>query len=673
MKFSCDKCSAQYMISDDKVAPNGVRVRCKRCGNIVSVKRAPLVAPEIEPAPDVPAPNELAVAGEHAEAGETSSETSLELELGQAFDHAFGDAASAPVLEPEPEPEPAAEPEAEPAAEAAAEPEAEPAAEPEAEPAAEPAAEASAEPAAAPAPEGEEEQREEPGASVIALPAPAVEPPRATVVPAEAIEEWYVAIDDSQVGPMQAGLVKARWEAGEIGPDTLAWRPGMGDWMPISSIPEMAEYLAPVPRGAPAAAAAAPERAEQGPSAPAVSAPAAAPVAAAAVNGKVSDGADELFKPSAGSALAALASEEISAFARPEPKTVSSTAGGAGGAYAGSLVDRMGLPDGGVDPTNIVPLPIKGLDTTGESEIRPKAPAARGAKSRESKPSKVVVLALAGAVVLLIGAGVAIALSWKHVQRTGEQQAAASPARPPPAQDAPAPGAAVKVASAAPSTPAPAAPAAAPAPPQPPAHPAAAKAPAESARAEAVPSEPPPSHAASRRERAAKAAEEAAAARQAKRARERERERVALATPPRGSHDEPLAKKSSDPLLEVGDDDVEAELSGRKSRRSVYVPPAIGGDLPQDVSVSQINEAVRSRTSALQRCVEQQRAADANTRGTLKVRWIIGGDGSVRDVRVLSEEFGRQPIAPCIAGVVRSLRFPRSRTSGQEVVFPFRF
>jgi predicted Zn finger-like uncharacterized protein len=624
MKFSCDKCSAQYMISDDKVGPNGVRVRCKRCGNIVSVKRAPLVAPEIEPAPDVLAPSDLEPVGEQSAAGETSGETSLERELGQAFDHAFGETTSAPVPEAELEPEPAPE----------------------------------------------VEQREEPLASVIALPPPAEKAPQsADVVSAEAIEDWYVAIDDNQVGPLQATLVKARWESGEIGPDTLAWRPGMGDWMPLSSIPEMARYLAPVLREAPAAAAAAPEASveERAAAAPSASVQAAALGATSAMNGAVSDGAEDLFRPAAGSALAALASEEISSFARPEPRMVSAATAGAGGSLAGSLVDRMGLPDGGVDPTNIVPLPIKGLETTGESEIRSKpSAAAQRAKRGKAKSSRLVVLAVAGALVLLVAGGIAIALSWTRVQPGGEQHATAPAVRsaePPQSPQVVNDGA--KVASSTPgATPAAGTPAAL-APASPPSTPAAA-APAPSLPAA---SEPPMSRAAIRRERAAKAAAEAAA-RQAQRGQRR----VALAPPPRAEPQaEPVAKRSSDPLLDVGDEDVEAELASKKNRRSVYVPPAIGGDLPQGVSVSQINEAVRSQTSALQRCVEQQRAADPDTRGTLKVRWTIGGDGSVRDVRVLSEEFGRQPIAPCISGVVRSLHFPRSRTTGQEVVFPFKF
>ena len=31
MKFSCDQCSAQYMIADEKVGDRGVKVKCKKC------------------------------------------------------------------------------------------------------------------------------------------------------------------------------------------------------------------------------------------------------------------------------------------------------------------------------------------------------------------------------------------------------------------------------------------------------------------------------------------------------------------------------------------------------------------------------------------------------------------------------------------------------------------
>ncbi len=44
MRFACDGCNAKYMISDDKVGPGGVKVRCKKCGHVILVRR-----PEPEP------------------------------------------------------------------------------------------------------------------------------------------------------------------------------------------------------------------------------------------------------------------------------------------------------------------------------------------------------------------------------------------------------------------------------------------------------------------------------------------------------------------------------------------------------------------------------------------------------------------------------------------------
>ncbi|GAB4293360.1 MAG: hypothetical protein Kow0090_07660 [Myxococcota bacterium] len=39
MKFNCDKCGAEYIIPDEKLGKKGVRVRCKRCQNIIAVRR----------------------------------------------------------------------------------------------------------------------------------------------------------------------------------------------------------------------------------------------------------------------------------------------------------------------------------------------------------------------------------------------------------------------------------------------------------------------------------------------------------------------------------------------------------------------------------------------------------------------------------------------------------
>uniref|UniRef100_UPI001F587430 AgmX/PglI C-terminal domain-containing protein n=1 Tax=Anaeromyxobacter terrae TaxID=2925406 RepID=UPI001F587430 len=154
--------------------------------------------------------------------------------------------------------------------------------------------------------------------------------------------------------------------------------------------------------------------------------------------------------------------------------------------------------------------------------------------------------------------------------------------------------------------------------------------------------------------------------------------RVAQATPPPAPAPTPApapARKKDVLDFESNDAALDDALGGGStaSRRSVYVPPRPGGELPAKLSSAQINEAVAQRIDSLQRCMSEQKARDAEATGTLKMRWLINADGSVRDVKCLTPEFASGQFAQCLAGVVKSIKFPRSTTSGQEVTFPFRF
>jgi hypothetical protein len=145
----------------------------------------------------------------------------------------------------------------------------------------------------------------------------------------------------------------------------------------------------------------------------------------------------------------------------------------------------------------------------------------------------------------------------------------------------------------------------------------------------------------------------------------------AAAAPPPASG----AKKTGDPLLDAADVDAafERELSATKPKRSVYVPPAAGSDLPDKLTEAQIQEGVASRIDQLRQCLEQQNAARPDSHGTLKMRWSIQADGSVTGVKPATPELAGQPIATCIGGVLQTVRFPRTRSGVPEVVFPFRF
>lgn len=59
--------------------------------------------------------------------------------------------------------------------------------------------------------------------------------------------DWYVAINEKQMGPLSLEAVKAHWDHGEIGPDSLCWRQGQGDWLPVSEVKDPCCVLAPKP------------------------------------------------------------------------------------------------------------------------------------------------------------------------------------------------------------------------------------------------------------------------------------------------------------------------------------------------------------------------------------------------------------------------------------------
>jgi predicted Zn finger-like uncharacterized protein len=576
MKFTCDSCSAQYMISDEKVGPSGVKVRCKKCGTVIVVRRA-AEPPRDEPPAAGPAPGAN---------GATAPGSGLEAELGHAFDAAFGDP---------PAPQPAA------------------------------GADLGA----------TQLMGTEDAARISAL---------AAAAPSPAPTEWYVAIGQAQVGPLPLAEVKRKWEGGDVGPDSLVWRPGMGDWQPLSSVGELAGYLAPVPR-----AAAQPQRAEPQPSR--VEAHPARDREAPAAAG----GGDVEWKPVGASALAALASEEIAARAAPDPRPAPRSAAAAG---AASLVDA--LPDGGgVDPTGAIPLSIKALETTGEKKIERRSSVASRAEQARHRRS-VARAAVIGGVVVVAVAGAAAAWFLPRASDRGappavaaveQPPAAATPAAPPPAAaPAPVPAPAPDAAPPQPVAAAPAAPAA------PPAAPSAERAPPRAERRVAK-AEPRPARreAPSRREAPARA------------------EAPAAEAPPAPA---PAPSRKKDGLLDFDTNDsaLDEALGGGSSGRSVYVPPARAAPaLPDKLSPAQINESVANRIDALRKCVSEQKSRDPDATGVLKLRWTIAGDGSVRDVKTLTTEYAQGPFSQCITGVVRSIRFPRSATAGQEVTFPFSF
>lgn len=66
-------------------------------------------------------------------------------------------------------------------------------------------------------------------------------------------EEWHVAINDVPVGPMRRDEVARKVAVNAIDRNSLAWREGMDDWLPIKHIPELAKLFAATASVAPSA------------------------------------------------------------------------------------------------------------------------------------------------------------------------------------------------------------------------------------------------------------------------------------------------------------------------------------------------------------------------------------------------------------------------------------
>lgn len=59
---------------------------------------------------------------------------------------------------------------------------------------------------------------------------------------------WYFESNGTQQGPEETAQIQQRLSSGELSGATLVWREGMGDWTPLSQIPEFSPTAAVAPQ-----------------------------------------------------------------------------------------------------------------------------------------------------------------------------------------------------------------------------------------------------------------------------------------------------------------------------------------------------------------------------------------------------------------------------------------
>lgn len=166
MKFSCQQCSAQYVLADEKIGERGVRVRCKRCSyvNLVQRSAAERISETLEEQPL-----------EHIELSESSANERPVDAMDSMFDAIF---------DPED--------------------------------------------AATPAP------------SLAVNDEPTLNPSYSAPEPTR---DWWVAIDNQQVGPLSRPELENRISNATVNRASLVWKTGMANWAPLENVPELGTLI----------------------------------------------------------------------------------------------------------------------------------------------------------------------------------------------------------------------------------------------------------------------------------------------------------------------------------------------------------------------------------------------------------------------------------------------
>jgi predicted Zn finger-like uncharacterized protein len=667
MRFVCDSCRAQYMISDEKVGAKGVKVRCKKCGFVILVRRT--VTAETQAMPSLPEEGATQVINNPLEGGAPPEDPELtnpgepaagqnqifsgveEDEIGAVFDQVLSTGSHK----------------------------------------------------AADGEQGGDEQQEPPALgdeldermSTRVLDADVVrklaEEAAAAGTPlyddeghagqngAEAPEvhnDWYVAVEEKQIGPLSFTQVKDRWEKGEIGPDSLCWRAGFSDWIPLSDVSELGKLLAPQPRKP---VIVAPE-----PMAPVMTVPVESafnaggvsrvvrtevPVMAAASSATTGVGG---WKPSAASALASLVKEEIEALTKPPPPTPEVEVPPSPVAMGAGILDI---------PSEVHPVPeVNGRSRTpqprsvsGEGTVPVGAPYAPygtpyggyqpGAGQGGSRNKMLFIGGGAALLVVFVLLGVVVWAVTKvssQQQQVVIQQPASAPlaqAQVPTAPGQPtAPAAEAQPAQAAAQPPAPAAePTKAAEPPGTEA--AAAKAP-ERAETTVARAESPTRRDSGRTERTTTTARREEPVREPAPTRS--------PSPPADDFDAVFGSSSSSKSADTGS-------SGAK-KPTVYVPPPPGATTVQEsLGQSDIMQVVLANRGAIQKCAADAKAKDPSINGqTLVMRWTILTSGKTSSVSAQTAELKSNPVAGCIGGLIKGWTFPRHQKQGPPIDFPFK-
>jgi predicted Zn finger-like uncharacterized protein len=230
MKFLCDSCKAKYQIADEKVAGKTVRMKCRKCGHLIEIRAGQAIAEPSALHHGLP-PEELSRIYEEP-AAEAPKEKPPVGGVPRAPSPAAGAPAARKPMAPAPRPGGggAASPLRVAGGASAAAAKAQPSAA-----------------SAAPRPAG--------GLASAFTKSVSAEPKQPKPIEdsgvtraidmssVAATEEWYVGISGVPVGPVRLTELRAKAATGQVTEDSLVWREGFEEWLPLRTFPDLVDLL----------------------------------------------------------------------------------------------------------------------------------------------------------------------------------------------------------------------------------------------------------------------------------------------------------------------------------------------------------------------------------------------------------------------------------------------
>lgn len=480
--------------------------------------------------------------------------------------------------------------------------------------------------------------------------------------------EWYVAIDDNQVGPITVTEVVDKWEAGDLAADSLCWRQGMADWQPIKLTAELRVHLGSMEDRERTVVTALEVNEDEDSmvdeSPPQISITpesrpeSAQPMAASGGYGGGETAMEEpSWRPGAANALASLAAEELSSVASPPAKQQDDVAVGAALPATSDALEKL-LQGGSAKASEASQF---GAAEKSESVVRPLPRRAETVSSiplrdpvaERSRNNWVMPVSILGGAIVLAGALVAI-FSGDGGNQPEKTAAAGMQAGQVAMVEKPGQAAQPETAKAPPAAPV-----------------------KKVEEPEKKAPEPEPVKADDEEEKKAKPKakeedEKAESEDADKPKKKRPKRRPKRRTRRRAERRETVSRPPPAPPPRRPRNEVDDLLAPADRRRPARRRAALEPDVPRQLDDSDILGVLRKHRKAIISCVKKQQTADGSVSGTMMVNLVIKRSGRTSRITVSPSRFRRSVAGRCVSSAVKRWRFPKFSGPSMPIDFPVR-